>query len=99
VHNPFASALWRNKAFVRVWSVATGLVQLGSTLAAGLLAALVGLRTTMWLAPLGALVAAWILWRSPVRQLRVLPEPRSSDLAFDPVAVALDAKREHPPGT
>jgi predicted MFS family arabinose efflux permease len=92
----------RDRALGRVSSVfhvATGLVQLVATLAAGLLAASIGLRTTMWLAPFGALMAAWILWRSPVRQLRELPEPGAPGLAFDPVAVELDEKRQHPPGS
>ena len=79
--------------------VAAGIAQLAATLAAGVLAAMVGLRTTMWLAPFGALLAAWILWRSPVRHLRELPEPGQADPAFDPIAVAMNAKRERPPGT
>ncbi len=92
----------RDRALGRVSStfhVAAGVAQLAATLVAGLLAALIGLRATMWLAPFWAFVAAWILWRSPVRRLRELPEPGVADASFDPVAAALDAKREHEPGT
>jgi len=47
--------------------------QLVATLAAGVLAEVIGLRATSWLAPLGGLVGAAILWFSPVRHLIVLP--------------------------
>ncbi len=53
--------------------VAAVLAQLIATLAAGLLAEAIGLRATSWLAPLGGLVGAAILWWSPVRRLHVLP--------------------------
>jgi hypothetical protein len=54
--------------------VAAVLAQLAATLAAGLLAEAVGLRLTAWLAPLGGLVGAFIVWASPVRAMLVLPE-------------------------
>ena len=39
----------------------------------GILAEIIGLRATSWLAPIGGLVAAFILWASPVRTLISLP--------------------------
>jgi Na+/melibiose symporter-like transporter len=92
-------SLVHDRALGRVSStfhVASGIAQLAVTLAAGLLAEAIGLRPTMWLAPLGGVLAAAILWFSPVRHLRVLPPPGGEP--FDPVAVALAAEREQPPG-
>ena len=51
--------------------MAAVLAQLTATLAAGLLAEAIGLRATAWLAPLGGLLGALILWASPVRTLMV----------------------------
>ena len=57
-------ALGRVAATVQVGSVGA---QLAAALAAGLLAEVIGLRATAFLAPLGTLVAAGILVASPVR--------------------------------
>jgi MFS family permease len=54
--------------------VAAVLSQLTATLAAGVLAEVIGLRATAWLAPIGGLVGALILWASPVRRFVHLPE-------------------------
>jgi MFS family permease len=59
--------LGRVNATIRV---AMLLAQLIATLAAGVLALAIGLRATSFLAPLGALVAAAIIWLSPIRRLR-----------------------------
>ena len=72
--------LGRVNATVRV---AVVLAQLGGTLAGGLLAEVLGLRQAAFLAPLGALVGALLVFRSPVRTLgrlgdgesRVMPKP------------------------
>jgi MFS family permease len=53
--------------------VAMLLAQLVATLGAGGLALVIGLRETSFLAPLGALTAAAIIWFSPVRHLRNQP--------------------------
>ncbi len=44
--------------------------KLAATIGGGVLAEAIGLRATALLAPIGGLVAAAILWRSPVRHLR-----------------------------
>jgi MFS family permease len=100
--------LVRDRALGRVSStfhVASGLAQLVATLGAGLLAEAIGLRATSWLAPLGGLLAALILWGSPVRTLLVLPQrPGDSDAggtvgpAAEAAAAALDAERNQPVG-
>lgn len=62
--------------------VAMLLAQLVATLAAGGLALVIGLRATSFLAPLGALAAAAIIWLSPVRRLRRVDESaRVEDVA------------------
>jgi MFS family permease len=58
--------LGRVNATVRV---AVVLAQLGGTLAGGLLAEVLGLRQAAFLAPLGALAGALLVFRSPVRGL------------------------------
>ena len=63
-------ALGRVAATVQVGSVGA---QLLAALGAGLLAEVIGLRATAFLAPIGTLVAAAILVASPVRRLRDLP--------------------------
>lgn len=87
--------LVRDRALGRVSStfhVAAVLAQLVATLAAGLLAEAIGLRATSWLAPLGGLLAAAILWASPVRALLVLPEgPGEAVAPPGPGAVAAAA--------
>jgi MFS family permease len=92
----------RDRALGRVAStfqVASGLAQLVATLGAGLLAEVIGLRATAWLAPLGGLLAAGILWASPVRALKVLPEePGGETTLEDAAAAALTAERDQPVG-
>jgi MFS family permease len=84
-------ALGRVAATVQVGSVGA---QLAAALAAGLLAEVIGLRATAFLAPLGTLVAAGILVASPVRHLRDLPvmDGRS------PTEVVVDVERDQPVG-
>jgi hypothetical protein len=59
-----------------------------------LLAEVIGLRATAFLAPIGTLVAAGILIASPVRQLRDLPllDDRS------PAEVVVEVERDQPVG-
>jgi Na+/melibiose symporter-like transporter len=64
------SALGRVGSTFRVADV---LVQLLAMAAGAFLAEAMDVRTAVTLAPLGAVVAAIILWASPARQLRVLP--------------------------
>jgi Na+/melibiose symporter-like transporter len=93
--------LVRDRALGRVSStfhVASGIAQLAATLAAGLLAEAIGLRTTMALAPVGGLLGAAILWFSPVRHLIALPAAPGGEAQLDPVAAALAAERQEPPG-
>lgn len=68
--------------------------QLVATVGAGLLAEVIGLRATSVLAPLGGLLAAAILYRSPVRGLRELPDTDRRDLA----EIVLAAERDQPVG-
>ena len=73
--------------------LATG-AQLAATVGAGLLAEVIGLRAVAFLAPLGGVLGAALLWWSPVRHVRTLP-------AVDPptaAAVAADAARDQPVG-
>jgi MFS family permease len=68
--------LVEDRALGRVSStfvVASGIAQLSTTLLAGALAVAIGLRTTMWLAPLFGVIGILIIWFSPVRRLRELP--------------------------
>ncbi len=86
------------------FSVMAGLAQLTATLGSGLLAEVIGLRATIWLAPLGGLIGAFILWRSPVRTLISLPvRPGAADRPDDPslaaaAPAAVDPEREQPIG-
>lgn len=66
--------LGRVNATVRVAMV---LAQLAATLVGGLLAELIGLRGAAFLAPIGALLGAWAMYASPVRQLRRI-EPQET---------------------
>ena len=72
--------------------------QLVATLAAGVLAETIGLRATAWLAPIGGLVAAAVLWFSPVRQLVRLPDREGPGPPLDPLSVAVAVEWEQPPG-
>ena len=76
------------------FQVASAAAQLAATIGAGLLAEVIGLRLTAFLAPLGGLLAAVVLYRSPVRHLRELA-------AFDtrePAEVVVDVERDLPVG-
>ncbi len=93
--------LVHDRALGRVSStfhVAAVLAQLGATLAAGVLAEVIGLRATSWLAPLGGLAGAAVLWFSPVRHLLVLPPAAADGPALDPVAIAVAVEMDQPPG-
>jgi MFS family permease len=56
-------------------NVAVLSAQLLATLAAGALALALGLREAAFLAPLGGLIAALILYVSPVRRMKVIEQP------------------------
>jgi predicted MFS family arabinose efflux permease len=93
--------LVHDRALGRVTStfhVAAVIAQLAATLVAGILGELIGVRTTAWLAPVGGLVGAAILWRSPVRHLLVLPAGGAGLPVIDPLEVAVAAHRDQPPG-
>ncbi|MEP6638195.1 MAG: MFS transporter [Chloroflexota bacterium] len=93
--------LVHDRALGRVSStfhVAAVLAQLVATIGAGLLAEAIGLRATSWLAPLGGLLGAAILWFSPVRHLIVLPPAAEGGPVTDPLAVAVASEWEQPPG-
>ncbi len=75
------------------------LAQLAATLAAGVLAEVIGLRATSWLAPLGGILGAAILWFSPVRHLIVLPAAvGGGGPPLDPHAIGVAIEMEQPPG-
>jgi MFS family permease len=76
------------------FQVASAGAQLVATIGAGLLAEVIGLRATAFLAPLGGLFAAAILFWSPVRYLREVPtmDRRS------PAEIALDVEKDQPVG-
>jgi len=76
------------------------LAQLAATLAAGVLAEVIGLRATSWLAPLGGLLGAAILWFSPVRHLIALPVSveGGDGPRLDPHAIAVATEMDQPPG-
>ena len=86
-----------DRALGRVTSTfhfAAVVAQLAATLAAGLLAEVIGLRATAWLAPLGGLIGAAILFWSPVRSLHVLPVTEDRT----PAQIVLDVERDQPVG-
>ena len=76
------------------FQVASAAAQLVATIGAGLLAEAIGLRLTSFLAPLGGLLAAAILYWSPVRHLRVLPVMDQRR----PAKVVVDVERDQPVG-
>jgi MFS family permease len=95
--------LVRDRALGRVSStfhVAAVIAQLAATLAAGLLAEVIGLRATSWLAPLGGLLGAAILWFSPVRHLISLPPGVEGEPPppIDAHTIAVATEMEQPPG-
>ena len=55
---------------------------------------------TSWLAPLGGLLGAAILWFSPVRHLIVLPAPVGGGppATVDRFAIAVATEMDQPPG-
>jgi MFS family permease len=83
--------LGRVASTFRVLAVAA---QLAATVAAGLLAEAIGLRPTAFLAPVGGVLAAAVLWWSPVRRLRDLPERDHRE----PAAVVVEVERDQPVG-
>ena len=76
------------------FSVLAVAAQLVATIGAGLLAKVIGLRATSFLAPIGGLLAATVLWRSPVRFLRDLPRHDTRS----PAEVVADVERDQPVG-
>ncbi len=74
--------------------VASAAAQLTATIAAGLLAEVIGLRAVSFLAPLGGVLAAAVLYWSPVRTLRELPSMDDRS----PAEVALEVERDQPVG-
>jgi predicted MFS family arabinose efflux permease len=83
--------LGRVASTFRVLAVAAQLV---ATIGGGLLAEVIGLRATAFLAPLGGVVAAGVLWWSPVRILRDLPAADKRTAA----EVVVDSERDRPVG-
>jgi MFS family permease len=76
------------------FQVGSAAAQLVATIGAGLLAEAIGLRATAFLAPLGGVLAAGILFWSPVRQLRDLPTMDTRG----PAEVAFEVERDQPVG-
>ena len=76
------------------FAVLSTAAQLAATVAAGILAEVIGLRATAFLAPLGGLLGALVLWWSPVRALRDLPTRDTRT----PAEVVLDVERDQPVG-
>ena len=76
------------------FSVLAVAVQLVATIGAGFLAEAIGLRATLFLSPLCAVLAAAVLFWSPVRHLRDLP---TMD-ARSPAEVVVDVERDQPIG-
>jgi predicted MFS family arabinose efflux permease len=76
------------------FDVSSGAAQLAATIAAGLLAEAIGVRATAFLAPLGGLLAAAVLWWSPVRRLRDLPAMDTRT----PAQVVVDVEGDQPVG-
>lgn len=79
---------------VSTFHVGSAAAQLSATLLAGVLAEIIGLRLTSLLAPVGALLAAAILYWSPVRTIRELPVMD----ARPPARVMIDMERDQPVG-
>ena len=82
--------------------VGAGLAQLVATIGAGLLAEVIGLRATAALAPIGGVVGAVILFGSPVRRIRQLPQhvrPEAGRSGLDQAAdVVVEHGRDEPVG-
>ena len=84
--------LGRVASTFRVLAVAAQLVV---TIGAGLLAEVIGLRATAFLAPLWGVAAAAVLWWSPVRVLRDLPAAPDDRT---PAEIVADSERDQPVG-
>jgi MFS family permease len=84
--------LGRVASTFRVLAVAAQLVV---TIGAGLLAEVIGLRATAFLAPLWGVAAAAVLWWSPVRLLRDLPAAPDDRT---PAEIVADSERDQPVG-
>jgi MFS family permease len=70
--------------------VGAGLAQLVATVGAGVLAEAIGLRATAFLAPIGGLIGAAILFASPVRRLVRLPTAPPQEEGLSDMARAAD---------
>ena len=97
--------LVHDRALGRVTStfhVAAVIAQLAATLVAGLLAEAIGLRATSWLAPLGGLAGAAILWASPVAAPAVRAAPAATaggpGALAEAAAVVVEVERDQPVG-
>ena len=77
-----------------IFHVGSAAAQFSAALGAGLLAEAIGLRATAFLAPIGALLAAAVLYWSPVRTLRDLPRMD----ARTPAQVVVDVERDQSVG-
>jgi MFS family permease len=87
--------LGRVASTFRVLAVAA---QLLATIGAGLLAEVIGLRATAFLAPMGGVAAAAVLWWSPVRRLRDLPRSPTAGAGATVAQRVADAERDRPAG-
>ena len=90
-------ALVKDRELGRVtasFAVLATAAQLIATVGAGVLAEVIGLRATAFLAPIGGVLAAALLWWSPVRHLRTLPVMDRRT----PAEVVVDVERDQPVG-
>jgi MFS family permease len=76
-------ALGRVNASIRTGALLTELI---GAIAAGLIAASIGLRAAVFLAPAASLLAAWFLWRSPVPGFGMRGEPIAVEPEAEPEA-------------
>jgi MFS family permease len=77
-----------------IFHVGSAGAQFSAAIGAGLLAEVIGLRATAFLAPVGALLAAAILYWSPARTMRELPRMDQRS----PAQVVVDIERDQPVG-
>jgi MFS family permease len=77
-----------------IFHVGSAAAQFSAAIGAGLLAEVIGLRLTAFLAPLGALLAAAVLYWSPARTLRELPRMDGRS----PASVVVEVEREQAAG-
>jgi MFS family permease len=76
--------------------VASGGAQLVTTLLAGVLGVVIGLRAVLLIGPFILLLGAVVLWRSPVRSLRAMPG--GVPVTVDPAATVVEIGRDEPIG-